>query len=222
MVNTLTELPRDAEGRIKLPGLTRHSIEHDFAWQTAVPAGITVTAGTVATSGTPATGRGALELTTAADATPSVPRLASIELPQQADMQYADAVVWELHGLSLPGASAPEQMYIALESAGNIGAVFRKQESVIRSRSGSDVDLNAPISLQSQGRRTMTTLKLVIIPTGKIVALIEGDQVLTAARMSELAFGLLTPKLVIRTETAGAKNASVRKIVFTVHQSRYR
>lgn len=183
MPNTLTPLPRDAEGILRLPGTPSEPLTIDFTRATSVPA--TVTAANGALGGTPAKGTGYLRLTATNGNTASLAFAGAVDPTAKAALVTFDCRFGQ-------NGWTTNSLFMGFEG-GTSGITWRGHSRTLQARvSGSPPALPAPLTYWGGDstigyRAARINLSLLIIPGRKIGALLVGDQVVTAATMSEMA-----------------------------------
>lgn len=209
MANTLIALPRDAEGRLRLPGIATEPHIIDFSRASSVPATVTTTsspAASIAGSPTKGTGRLALSAVPGTDAKCAV---ASVVDPTAIK---AAMVTFDL-GFGQTGWTA-NSLFMGFEG-GTSGFTYRGHQKLMRARTaGSPPDL--PCELTYWGgdstvgyRASRSKISLLIMPPQKIAAMLIGDQVFTAAIMDEMAVSADLTAQVVAQVSDGSSTLSL-------------
>lgn len=210
MTVTLSALPRDAEGRVVLPGRLARRTVVDFSTLSALPAEISAAsvtgAGSCAITGSAANGTASLALTTeaVAGATSGFMFTAGVSL---ADVKAVKMSI----DFTMPAAGYPGQLFIDITNGSLAGATWRRfsgaEPGSITDKPNGEFIYARALSAYS-GRLTRMQRTLIIVPPTKTAALMEGDQVITAATFSAMAFtGTSYAKL-----TAQAGSAAVNQM----------
>lgn len=214
MVATLVSLPRDADGHMRLPGVSESVLDLDMAFRSTVPPEITTSGSTVDIDTSAGPARLRMQ-------TPLVgPYQTAIALPS-VDLSKVEAVVWRL-ALTQPATQFASTYYLGIENP-PVGCTYRTVSSVrgIRTLTATpdtqEMHIVYPTGIGT--RPTSLNIALVLLPRLKMAGMVVDDQEWGGASFTSMdVSGPAIPRFTVQGVSTEVRTMYVNRATLTVRR----